>query len=154
MAGNLEGMLSPILTTRSVGPQRPRRVLLIEDNPGDVRLFREALAGAGDGQFELETASRLSQGVRRLSKGGVDVVVLDLYLPDGRPAQILRRAGEQIVDVPVVVLTGVRDEATAVRAFYEGTADYLVKGSVRGAELVRCLDRVIEHHRLPTESRM
>jgi len=58
--------------------QPKRRILLIEDNPGDARLLREALAGVVGASFELEDADQLSAGLDRLALGGIDLVLLDL----------------------------------------------------------------------------
>ena len=57
-------------------------ILIIEDNPGDVRLIKEVLAETNDGVFELKYADRLSDGLKKISKNTVDIVLLDLSLPD------------------------------------------------------------------------
>ena len=63
------------------------RVLLVEDNPGDARLVQDALEQAGDGRIELVHVDRLSAGLVRLEEGGIDLVLLDLLLPDRRLSQ-------------------------------------------------------------------
>ena len=63
---------------------KPVKVLLIEDNPGDARLIREMLREVRDTRFELECADRLSAGLERLRNGGIDIVLLDLGLPDSQ----------------------------------------------------------------------
>ena len=57
------------------------KVLLIEDNPGDARLIEEMLARAGGVTFDMERSDRLSKGLSRIQKGGIDVILLDLSLP-------------------------------------------------------------------------
>ena len=65
------------------------KVLLVEDNPGDVRLIQTVLS-SGEmmgsihvfGAFDMEHVDRLSTGLERLRAGGIDLVLLDLSLPD------------------------------------------------------------------------
>src|SRR5689334_9762317 len=65
-------------------PPKTIKVLLIEDNQGDVRLIKEFLAEISGLCFELETADRLAAGLARLREPGIDIVLLDLSLPDSR----------------------------------------------------------------------
>ena len=65
-------------------PDTPMKILLIEDNPGDARLIREMLADAGGQDFAIEWVSRLADGLERLDRGGIDLVLLDLGLPDSQ----------------------------------------------------------------------
>src|SRR5687768_12404154 len=93
-----------------------RTVLLIEDYPGDARLIREMLREEWGSHFHIETADRVAAGLERLAQSGVDVVLLDLSLPDAHGLETFTRVHESAPDVPVVVLTGLNDEALAVRA--------------------------------------
>ena len=77
-----------------------RKILLVEDNPGDARLLSEALAGAAGVSFELEQVDQLSAGVERLAQGGVDLVLLDLSLPDCVGLETFARAHAAAPDVP------------------------------------------------------
>jgi DNA-binding response OmpR family regulator len=115
------------------------RVLLIEDNAGDAKLLREMLGKEGAGSFELTHLLRLSEAVAHLAKGGVDVVLLDLGLPDGHGLDTVRRAHAVAPDVPVIVLTGLDDEALAAAAMAAGAQDYLVKGQIESRALPRAL---------------
>ncbi len=81
------------MTTGEVG--RPIEVLLIEDNPGDARLIQEMLAEPGKADYKLENADRLSQGLERLLEGGIDVVLLDLGLPDSQGLETLGKVRAQ-----------------------------------------------------------
>jgi len=132
------------------------RVLLIGDNPGDARLIREMLApGPCPGTraevrsaiFDLECADRLSTGLERLTEGGIDVLLLDLGLPDSRGLDTLGRAYAQAPQVPIIVLTVLDDEALAVKAMREGAQDYLVKGRVDSNLLVRSIRYATERKR-------
>jgi len=123
------------------------RALLIEDNPADARLLAEVLADSGDGELLLEHAVRLSEGVRRLQEGGIDVVLLDLSLPDAKGLEACDRLRRDAPDVAVVVLTGLDDKESALQALWGGAQDYLVKGQVDGPLVMRAVRYAIERQR-------
>jgi len=124
------------------------RVLLVEDNPGDARLIWEMLAEAGTNKFELAHVERLSEAIKRLAEGGIDVVLLDLSLPDEHGLDTVDRVCTAVPHVPVVVLTGLDDETLAIKAVQEGTQDYLVKGQMDSSLLMRAIRYAIERHRM------
>jgi two-component system, cell cycle sensor histidine kinase and response regulator CckA len=143
------------------------RVLLVEDNPGDARLFAELVRDAGAGQWKLVHVDRLSAALDRLTREPFDVILLDLSLPDADGLETLIRAHTEAPKVPIVVLTGHDDEALAVRAVRAGAQDYLVKGRLDGDLLVRsiryasergraveALERREEHYRSLIENSM
>ena len=88
-------------------------VLLIEDNPGDARLIQEFLSEAGSDIFRLEHVDRLSLGLERLARGDIGVILLDLSLPDSQGLEGLLKILTKAPDVPVVVLSSIKDEAVA-----------------------------------------
>src|SRR5260370_12786542 len=120
------------------------RVLLVEDNPGDVRLCLELLREAGEGHVKVEHVDRLATALERLSNQAFDVVLLDLSLPDAHGLDTLVRAHAHAPSVPIVVLTGLDDQALAVKAVRAGAQDYLVKGRVDGDLLVRSIRQATE----------
>jgi PAS domain S-box-containing protein len=124
------------------------RILLIEDNPGDIRLLQEYLkdGSAADG-FQITQAGRLSTGLERLAEARFDAVLLDLSLPDSQGLDTLVRLHGAAKDVPIVVLTGIEDEALGVKLVQAGAQDYLVKGSVTGPLLMRSLRYAAERQR-------
>jgi len=122
-------------------------VLLIEDNPGDAHLIQEMLVEAGEAWFQVEYADRLSRGLEHLKNGGVDVVLLDLGLPDGQGFDAFEKVQAQSPAVPVVVLTGFDDETLAVEAMRHGAQDYLVKGDVDSKVLYRAVRYSVERNR-------
>jgi PAS domain S-box-containing protein len=122
----------------------PINVLLVEDNPGDARLIREVLAGADSPQVSLAQVSRLSEALKHLREQGCDVVLLDLSLPDGHGLETVTRMHAAAPGVPIVVLTGLDDEALALTAVRQGAQDYLVKGKLDGNLLVRAMRYAIE----------
>ena len=125
----------------------PVRILLIEDNPGDARLIRELLREAGKSAFELECADLLSKGLERLAGGGIDVVLLDLGLPDSQGLETLARCQERAPDLPTVILTGLDDETVAVEAVQQGAQDYLVKGQITSDSLSRAVRYAVARKR-------
>lgn len=120
------------------------QVLLIEDNPGDARLIREALAERSETAFRLAWADAFDEGLRRLEDDPPHVVLLDLSLPGTRGLDTLAAVLEQNDEVPIIVLTGTDDEALAVEAVRRGAQDYLVKGQTGGTLLGRAIRYAIQ----------
>ena len=127
------------------------KILLIEDNPGDIRLLQEYLNEGRACRFQVTQAGRLSMGLERLAEARFDAVLLDLSLPDSHGLDTLVRLYEAAKDVPIVVLTGIEDESLGVRLIQAGAQDYLVKGSVTGPLLVRSLRYAAERKRAEEE---
>jgi len=127
-------------------------VLLIEDNPDDAFLLQETLAEARGARFHIEVASRLSKGLERLVKEGIEVVLLDLSLPDSRGHDTFKTVRREAPGVPIVLLTGLDDENLAMEAAHEGAQDYLLKGEVDANSLSRSIRYAIERHRLLMET--
>jgi signal transduction histidine kinase len=128
------------------------QVLLVEDNAGDVRLLREMFHGEKSDSFELTHLLRMSEAETHLAKGGVDIVLLDMGLPDGHGLDTVRRAHAAAPGVPLIVLTGLDDEALAAEAMTQGAQDYMIKGQIESRALPRALRHAIESHRLQTET--
>jgi signal transduction histidine kinase len=120
------------------------RVLLVEDNEDDAILIREELS---ETNIEIERAELLSTALSRLVEGGLDAVLLDLWLPDSRGLDTIGRVRSHAPGVPIVVLTGLNDEEAAVRAVEAGAQDYLIKGHVDGHSLFRSLRYAIQRHK-------
>jgi two-component system, cell cycle sensor histidine kinase and response regulator CckA len=123
------------------------RVLLVEDNPGDARLFSELVRDAGGGQWTLVQADRLSAALERMKREPFDVLLLDLSLPDADGLETVIRARAEAPKIPIVVLTGHDDQALAVRAVRAGAQDYLVKGRLDGELLIRSIRYASERGR-------
>ena len=126
------------------------RALLIEDNPGDARLIREMLrdAGGAANSIVVSVADRLSSGLQELHEHGADLVLLDLSLPDSTGLATFDALHAANPTTPVVVLSGLADESVAITAVHHGAQDYLVKGQVDGAALLRSMRYAIERQRL------
>ncbi|HUY33400.1 MAG TPA: response regulator [Pirellulales bacterium] len=126
----------------------PIRVMLVEDDPTDAEFAKRTLWKAGQAQFELCWASRLSESLQRLQDGAFDVMLLDLGLPDCDELQALdevRRANHLI---PIIILTGLNDESTSLASMEHGAQDYLVKGSFTADTLSRSIRYAIQRQQL------
>lgn len=130
------------------------QILLIEDNPGDVRLIEEMCADIKNLRLELALAERLSSGLRRLAEGGIDLVLLDLSLPDSHGLDTFNQVQTRTLHVPVIVLTSSNDETLAIETVQKGAQDYLVKGQVNSHLLTRSIRYAIERHRMQAELRV
>jgi len=124
------------------------RTLLVEDEPSAVRLIQETLAEAKAVGFELTHVDHLSDALKLLGREDFDVVLLDLSLPDSQGLEALVKAQAQSPGVPIVILTSLDDETVALKAVQEGAQDYLVKGPLANALLVRSVRYAIERKRL------
>ncbi len=130
------------------------RILLVEDNPGDARLIREMLAEAGGASFEIDWAPQLAAGLEKLSRGEIDLVLLDLGLPDSRGLETFVQAYAQAPQIPFVVLTGLDDQTLALSAVRQGAQDYLVKGQTDGGLLLRAIRYATERKRIEEDLRL
>ncbi|HXP08762.1 MAG TPA: hybrid sensor histidine kinase/response regulator, partial [Acidobacteriaceae bacterium] len=135
-----------------VAVNKALRVLLVEDNAGDARLLREMFSKEETGSFSLTHLTRMSEAEKYLAKGGVDIVLLDMGLPDGHGLETLRRARAAAPDVVMIVLTGLEDEALAAESIKEGAQDYLIKGQIENRALPRALRHAMERHRMQAET--
>jgi Flp pilus assembly CpaE family ATPase len=118
-------------------------VLLIEDNPGDAELVKDMLAVRDEAVFQVHWAEALLPGLDRLARGDIDLVLLDVSLPDSHGLDGLNAIRIHAPDLPVVLLTGWDSESMALRAVQSGAQDYLVKGKLQGQVLARTIQRAI-----------
>jgi signal transduction histidine kinase len=128
------------------------QVLLVEDNAGDARLLREMLREETPDSFKLTHLFRMQEAEIQLAKGGVDIVLLDMGLPDTHGLDTVRRARTAAPNVPIIVLTGLDDEELAAEAMKEGAQDYLIKGQIENRALPRVLRYAIERHQMLAET--
>lgn len=135
-----------------VSQQRTQiRVLLIEDNEDDVVLVRETLREADPQEFQLESATRLADGLARLKNESFDVVILDLSLPDSHGIETFTEVRSRTSELPIVVLSGNANDAVAMQALELGAQDYVLKGVGPSEVLVRALRYAITRQRLTSE---
>jgi DNA-binding response OmpR family regulator len=130
---------------------KPIRVLLVEDDPEDARLFQAMLAHEAKEEFQLSRVGRLMDAVANLKSQGYDLVLSDLGLPDSQGLPTFWSLKAQAPTMPIVVLSGLDDEVFAVKAVQQGAQDYLVKSQVNGLLLARSLRYAIERKRIEIE---
>jgi len=124
--------------------EEPIRILLIEDNPRDAGLVKEMLAETNTVRFELTHSDRLLKALEILGKDRVDIILLDLSLPDGHGLDTVIQTNTAKPEIPIVIMSGMGDEDLAIKALHEGAQDYLVKGQVDSNLLTRSIRYAIE----------
>jgi signal transduction histidine kinase len=131
------------------------KTLLVEDNPGETRLLQELLrgeTGTGD-QFNVECTDRLATAIPRLAVGDIDVILLDLSLPDSNGEETFAKVKAYAPEIAIVVLSGLDDEAIALKMVKGGAQDYLPKAQVNANSLARTIRYAIERKRGEQEIR-
>lgn len=139
-----EILRNPFETTIPVKVAATRiNVLMIEDNPGEAVVIEAALlessAIARLSNIEVSHANMVSGGLERLQAGDIDVVLLDLSLPDAEGLETLLLFLEQDAGVPIVVLTGAESDRLATEAMQLGAQGYLVKGRVDAKDIIQAV---------------
>lgn len=129
----------------------PIRILLVEDNFSDARLVQEMLAESREESFEVIHVSLLSDAICKLKKEKMDVVLLDLSLPDSFGLATVTNLYVSAPHVPLIVMSGTDDESLIVQAVEGGAQDYLVKGHFDSEILSHAIRFAIERQRLINE---
>ncbi len=127
------------------------KVLLIEDNSGDAGLIREMIAEVPKEDIEMTRVSKLSEGLEYVVNNKIDVVLLDLSLPDSFGLDTFIGLYREISHIPIIVLSGISDEKIAIKAVQKGAQDYLLKGHINSSLLVRAMHYAIERKRVEEE---
>ena len=125
------------------GEVDPIRVILVENDAGDAALIKRTLR-QGFGHYRVSHCERLGEFFMTTKESDIDIILLDLSLPDSDGLETLRRTRAGAPDVPIVVLTDLVDSKTALAALREGAQDYCVKGE---EGLLRIMQYAIERKR-------
>jgi len=121
------------------------KILYVEDNPGDARLLQETMRERQEvWARDLVVAGRLAEAINVLENHTVDLVLLDLALPDSQGMDTLRKITDRFAALPIVILTGRDDSEMGVSALQEGAQDYLVKGRITPGALIRVARYAVE----------
>lgn len=123
-------------------------ILLLEDNPGDAQLVREALRASGGERYHVQEAERLGQALEFLRAKMFDMAILDLNLPDSQGLDTFFALREEAPELPMLVLTGVDDAASGRQAMRNGAQEYFVKGDLTGRAVARAVAHALERSRL------
>ncbi|MBS1852329.1 MAG: hybrid sensor histidine kinase/response regulator [Acidobacteria bacterium] len=127
-------------------------VLMVEDNAADRNLVRISLSDMTH-PYRLDCADHLADGLEKLKATQPDVILLDLNLPDSQGRETVQKVLAVAPHVPILVLTGINDDALARDAVRAGAQDYLVKGKVESQVLAHAMRNAIERHRVSVELR-
>src|SRR5207302_11451134 len=133
-------------------PPTATRGLITEDN-AEFATIVGRLLGQLEAEFEIESAGKLGEGISSLAGNDVDVVLLDLSLPDSKGLETLAAVRAYAPLLPIVVLTGADDEQLAIEALQRGAQDYLVKTEINGRVLSRAIRYAVERNALRAELR-
>jgi len=126
------------------------RILIIEDHPADLAVIEATIAKIQSVSFELHHAELLSTAIEMLTNE-IDVILLDLSLPDSNGIDACVKIQQRDSTIPIVVLTGLDDEQMAIEALHRGAQDYLVKGQADSQLLSRAIRYAIERKRIESE---
>jgi diguanylate cyclase (GGDEF)-like protein len=130
----------------------PITILIIDDNHDDARLIRRDLSGAGrNSYYTVHHTDSIKMGLARLEQGGIDIILLDLGMPESSGLSAFDTVQTQAPAVPIIVLTGNDDDDLAIKAAQKGAQDYLVKGQTSGLLLQRAIRYAIERKRTEME---
>lgn len=132
----------------------PLRVLLVEDSTAQARFVQQILdVDAEPRGFDVDWVERLADGLDRLAAGPVDLVLLDLVLPDSAGLDTFTSVRTAYPHLPIVVLSGAGDQDAALKAVAGGAQDYLAKNTMSPETLLRSIRYALERHRAMTELR-
>lgn len=129
------------------------KLLLIEDDQADAASIQATLKDAKKTKFEVEVRDTLIKGLERLAADGIEIVLLDLTLPDSLGLDTFGRIRAHAPDVPVIVVTASTDETQALLAFQKGAEDYLIKGRIDADLLERSIRYAMERNNVKVELR-
>lgn len=124
------------------------RILVVEDNPGDYRLLQEYLKEGFLGDSDITQAKTLAEALKATSAEKFDIILSDLGLPDSAGLDTLEKLFSHNPSVPIIVLTGFRDEEIGIKALEKNAQDYLVKGNIEKGLLTRSIRYAIERKRI------
>ena len=138
-----------------IRPTQTLTLLVVEDNPADVRLIQEILLENNQNQYqqktsiELVSVDTLKKAIAIINDMSFDIILLDLSLPDSQNLNTFDAIHQVALNVPIVILSGMMDESIAVEAMQNGAQDYLLKNDIltKGV-LIRSLRYARERHRL------
>jgi Flp pilus assembly CpaE family ATPase len=118
-------------------------VLLIEDSPEYAELVQRWLSPRNGVEFILNWTDSLGAGLDRLARGGIDVILLDLGLPDSQGLGTFTTAKIRSSGVPIIVLSGADTESLALQMVQQGAQDYIVKSACNSDVLIKTLQYAV-----------
>ena len=133
--------------------EKRNKILLIDDSPTDSNMIRDMLISGKGSPFDVILADRLLKGLKLLDEEEIELVILDLFLPESRGLSTLTKVYDRAPQIPIVVLTGAHDEELAIKTLRSGAEDYLLKEELNRSLLRRTIRYSIERKRDEVELR-
>jgi DNA-binding NtrC family response regulator len=124
--------------------KQPIKILLVEDNPGDARSILEMLNENDNPHYDIFQTNRLDDGIKILVKDHFDLILLDLCLPDSEGMDTFNIMKYNAPDLPIIVLTGLKQDIFAVSAVGRGAQDYLVKDEINSKLLENSIENAMK----------
>ncbi len=135
--------------------RRVIKILLVEDDLTDAALIRAVLSEETDLKIDIGHADKLSLAIDYLKNNDFDVILSDLSLPDSRGIDTFAYLRDRVPSIPIIVLTGLDDKVTALKAVRKGAQDYILKEQINnGHLLIQAILYAIERHKLLMELKM
>ena len=126
-------------------------VLIIEDDLDYYQLIKDILSESEQPTFLIEHREKLSKGLERLMQGNIDIVLLDLGLPDSSGIKTFMYVYSNAPDIPIIILTGIEDDRFAIESVHRGAQDFLFKGLMDPDNIVRAIKYAIERKKIEKE---
>lgn len=126
------------------------RILLIEDDYEYCISLKNIFQKVKDptAQFTVEYEHKLESALTRLTRGAIDVILLDLSLPDSRGLDSFLAIQSRFSQIPIIIVTGTQDDSLALEAVRQGAQEYVVKGQLDRSSLIRTILYGVERHRI------
>ncbi|MGE0441604.1 MAG: diguanylate cyclase [Gemmatimonadales bacterium] len=140
--------LDAAVSSAFAGSRPGFRVLLVEDNPVDAMRIRQLLARCRSAQFTVDSTASLGAALERAAAGNLDLVLLDLNLPDSLGVDTFMAFNCALPGLPIIVLANGRDEALGLEAVQQGAQDVLLKSHLSADGLARTIRCAVERHRV------
>ncbi|MBN8554366.1 MAG: EAL domain-containing protein [Deltaproteobacteria bacterium] len=130
-------------------PEGTINLLIVEDSPSDAELFKKVLGRSDDAnRFTVVHVKRLSKAIKVIQKESFSAIILDLNLPDCHGLESIDKLRQEGISLPIIVMTGLNDEAMGLEAVRRGAQEYIVKGSINGNLLSESIKYAIERHKI------
>jgi len=136
------------MSTKQQGARKPLNVLLVEDDSDYAALVLQWLtAGANRAEFSIIWTDSLAAALDRLDRGGIDLILMDLGLPDSNGISSFSQMRTKAVELPIVILSGGEDEGLALQTIHDGAQDYLIKFNCTADLLARAIRHTVMRYK-------
>lgn len=120
------------------------KILYIEDNSSDSRLIKELLLEDSDQDYKVISREKLADGLNYLGQNTVDVILLDLSLPDSVGYDTFEKVKSVALDIPIIILTGSSLQRESLKQCLDNAKNYLVKGNIDSHSLISAIKQAIQ----------